>query len=340
MEFGLFAPRPAIVREPPPVTAEADPWYDFSLRAVTAAERAGFGITLVAQRFLGPDLEAWIQSAALVQATSRIRIMTAIHPIFWSPQVAAKMAASMDRISRGRFEVNLVTGWFHEEQRKYGGLELGGTQYARSEEFVNVMRLLWTDESVTFRGEFYELEDVQLYIRPSRLPQVYTTTRSDVGREMAARICDWWFVPAGQDFRTPDQNLERMRQSVADMRERAARFGRRVRIGAPVFLIHDEDEAAALRHAEELERYGRSAPPGSEHTSENLTARGIQVGGLGAGLVGSRARILDQLARLEEIGVEMVLLRLEPMLRGIEDLAEHVIPYVAAPASAADAAPA
>jgi FMNH2-dependent dimethyl sulfone monooxygenase len=313
---------PGIVRETPAPRAGEDAWHRLALDAVTAADEAGFAITLIAQRFLGPDLEAWIQSAALAQATRRIHIMTAIHPIFWNPQLTAKMGASLDRVSGGRFDINLVTGWFQEEQVKYGGEPIDEQRYERSVEFIQVIRALWSRERVTFHGKHYTLDDVPLHMRPVGSPCVYTTTRSEEGRDMAAQVGDWWFVPCNNELNLAAENLASMRRDIQDMRERAERYGRGLRFCVSAWLIHNEDEQEASRVAESIYRHGLSGGP----TKEKQTINKIHSNGLGIGLIGSRNRILDRAAELEEIGVEMALLRIEPIVAAVHDIGEHILP--------------
>src|SRR5690554_5532914 len=84
--------------------------FEFAVDVIQQAERFGFHNTLVAQRFLGPDLEAWTLATALAMRTSAIEVMVAVHPGMVSPQVVAKMGASLDRISAGRCSINIVNG--------------------------------------------------------------------------------------------------------------------------------------------------------------------------------------------------------------------------------------
>jgi FMNH2-dependent dimethyl sulfone monooxygenase len=330
--FGLYAPIEAMIKETPP-TDGPDAWARFAREAVVAADQAGFSITLVAQRLLGPNLEAFVQSAALAAVTQRIRIMAAVHPIFWTPQVAAKMCASIDILSGGRFDFNLVTGWYDDEARRFGGAELGGTQYARSEEFVAICRRLWAGETLTFHGEYYDVDEASLHLTPIGQPEIYTTTRSsEQSLTMAARLGDWWFTSYKDDFRNADENIRGIRPSIEAMIERAGRFGRRMRYAVPAFLIHDEDERAAIRRAEEVERFGHFGGRDADDQHNRLN----RSRGLGIGLIGSRNRILDRLCRLQEVGVEMVLLRMQPTLPTIHYLGEHVIPEAARLRTAAE----
>ena len=79
-----------------------DEAFDFAVDIIQQAEQFGFDNTLIAQRFLGPDLEAWTLATALAMRTSTIEVMVAVHPGMTSPQVVAKMGATLDRISGGR----------------------------------------------------------------------------------------------------------------------------------------------------------------------------------------------------------------------------------------------
>ena len=320
MQLGLYAPLPHVnYPEPlPDVGANVDPWYRLALETVQTADAAGFDITLIAQRYWGPDLDAWMLASALAQATERIRIMPAFHPGFWVPQVLAKMGATLDRISGGRLAMNLVTGWWVQEHQKFGGEMLEGEdRYARSEEMVHIVRRLWAEDSVTYHSPHYHLDDVQLQIKPVQAnPPIYGAARSsERGLEMIARTCDWWFAPYDNDFRNFDANITALRATAAAMAERASRLGRQVHIAVNATMLHDEDEAAALRLAEAIERHG-----------EGGGVNRIHAGGLGVGLIGGRARILERLAQLEDAGVEMVLLKWSPELPGLRDFIADIVP--------------
>ena len=84
----------------------SDGTFEFARDVVRRADELGFDTTLIAERFLGPDLEAWVLAAALAVVTRRIELMVAVHPGMVTPQVVAKMGASLDRISGGRFRGN------------------------------------------------------------------------------------------------------------------------------------------------------------------------------------------------------------------------------------------
>ena len=107
----------------------------------------------------GPCLEAWVTLSALAQATERIRLgsmVTGMH--FRHPAVTASMAASLDIVSGGRFELGLGAGWYELEADAYG-MELGttGERMTRFEEGTEVIHRLLTREWTDFEGEHYTL---------------------------------------------------------------------------------------------------------------------------------------------------------------------------------------
>ena len=172
MQFGLYAPVPHVTAGSkeieqsiagalsPLPPSEVDPAFALAREVLCAADGAGFDIILFAERHLGPDFEAWILAAAVSSWTRRIKTMTAVHPGLWHPTLVAKMAASLDRLTRGRTAINLVTGWNVEEHRMFGGDALleNDDRYLRAEEFVHVLRGMWSTSPFSYHGRFYQVE--------------------------------------------------------------------------------------------------------------------------------------------------------------------------------------
>ena len=128
MKFGIWTPLPHTIRPEPrmdhavaeikscaSLAGRKDGSFEFACDAVRRADELGFDTTLIAERFLGPDLSAWVLASALAMVTKRIELMVAVHPGMVTPQVVAKMASSLDRISGGRCALNIVNGWWMEE---------------------------------------------------------------------------------------------------------------------------------------------------------------------------------------------------------------------------------
>lgn len=210
MEFGLYAPLPHVTVGSPEIDASVagalsplpdgviDPAYALTRDVLLAADRAGFDIILFAERHLGADLEAWVLASAIAAQTERIKAMIAVHPGLWHPVMVAKMAATLDRIAKGRMVINLVTGWNVEEHRMFGGDILLGSEerYLRAEEFVQVMRGMWTETPFSFKGKIFDIEAAELRLKPATVPppDIFTASRSPRGLEMVALCGDWWFL--------------------------------------------------------------------------------------------------------------------------------------------------
>jgi F420-dependent oxidoreductase-like protein len=120
----------------------------------------------------GPCLEGWTFTTALAQATTRLRVgllVTGIH--YRHPAVLANMAAALDIISDGRLELGVGAGWNEEESEAYG-IELGTLteRFDRFDEAIEVVVSLLTNETTTFRGRYYELNEARNEPKPVQQP--------------------------------------------------------------------------------------------------------------------------------------------------------------------------
>ena len=86
----------------------------------------------------------------------------ALRPGLLSPTLAAHMAATFQRISRGRLLLNIVTGGDDAEQRRFGDHLGKAERYRRAGEFLHILRELWTGEPVDFTGEFLDVRGARI----------------------------------------------------------------------------------------------------------------------------------------------------------------------------------
>jgi dimethylsulfone monooxygenase len=333
MKWGVWTPVPHAVRhEPRLVEAIADlktrggtgvdRSFQFAIDVVRKAEDYGFYTTLIAERFLGPDLEAWILGSALAMQTRSIEVMVAVHPGIVLPQVVAKMGATLDRISGGRFAVNVVNGWWVDEFNLYGNgswIAASERRYRRMDEFMQVMRGLWTEDIFSFEGEFFHVDKGSLPTKPYRIPSppIYAASRSDVGKDMIARHGDVWFASYQPDHRLYEENFAAISADIAWMNERAASLGRSLRYGISAHVICDNSVEQANARAAELLAYGQRDPVAL------VAARA-----LGAGLVGTPQLIAERLARYAAIGIDCPMLHFHPMIDGLDQFAAEVMPLL------------
>lgn len=131
----------------------------------------GFG---GATHFWDTTLESVALMTGLAAVTSRIGIIATMQPLLFPPAVAAKMAATIDDLSNGRFGINIVTGSFLDEYDQMGILppDYGPHRYRYAAEWLHVVKRLWTEEAVTFDGEWFHLRDCRSSPRPvqNRIP--------------------------------------------------------------------------------------------------------------------------------------------------------------------------
>jgi FMNH2-dependent dimethyl sulfone monooxygenase len=334
MRFGVWTPLPHILRPEPRMEAAIresgmrgvqngpDKAFDFAVDMIRRAEDLGFESTLIAERWLGTDHPAWILTAALAALTRKIELMVAVHPGIIAPQAVAKFTASLDRISGGRAALNIVNGWFKQEFETFGTGHLTpdeDARYRRMEEFVRVIHGMWGDDKFDFHGEFYKVEGQTSPLKPVQRPNppIYAASRNDAGKETIARFGDNWFADYVADYRVWEQNAENAAIAIADMKARAARYGRKLGFSMSCHVICSHSTDDAIEQANQLEAHGKT----------NRIAW-IASKALGTGFVGTPDTIVDRIQRFAAAGVETMMLQFHPMIEGMETFAREIMPLL------------
>jgi alkanesulfonate monooxygenase SsuD/methylene tetrahydromethanopterin reductase-like flavin-dependent oxidoreductase (luciferase family) len=168
------------------------------LAIARTAEAAGYDSVWVGDHMLYRDergergpWDAWTQLAALAAATARVRLgplvaATAFHP----PGLIARMAATIDEISGGRFVLALGAGWNETEFRAFG--IQSGYEASRFEEAFEIIRRLVAGDRATFEGKYYRVEDAVLLPPPARPIPLMVGTRGPRLMASAAPHIDVW----------------------------------------------------------------------------------------------------------------------------------------------------
>lgn len=333
MIFGLYAPIPMATVGSPEVAqaaAEAlqplapgrrDAQFDHGLEVCLAADKAGFGLTLFAERHLGNDMHGWINAAAIASRLEHMRALVAVHPGLWDPVMIAKMAASLDRICKGRMAINIVNGWFDEEFRMFGGTVLQGEErYQRTQEFIDILRGLWTKDVFSFQGAHYKVDAGQLLLKPAtpQPPEIFSVSRSERGLEFIASHCDWWFVEIDKDAGSTDEVLRGIEASAADMQKRAARHGRKVRLALNPFIALGASEQEAFDTT--IQRIFKYDPDPDTRKIEKRMMPATR-----AGCIGPADKVLAQLKRFEDMGIELILCKLIPTAENVTLIGRELI---------------
>lgn len=179
-----------------------DGWgtLDFSTELARSAELHGWGGALIGTGWGRPD--TFTVATALAARTTTFQPLVAIRPGYWRPAHFASAAATLDQLSEGRLLVNIVSG--RDRLAAYGDAEGDQAQrYARTKEFLQLVRRLWTEENVTFTGEHFNVEDSTVAPRPHNRetgchPRLYFGGASAAAERVSATEADvqlFWGEP-------------------------------------------------------------------------------------------------------------------------------------------------
>jgi probable F420-dependent oxidoreductase len=195
------------------------------------AEEAGYGSLWTFQRLLVPEgsgmdavyhsvLDPMVALGFAAARTSRIRLGVALVNLpFVSPAYLAKQAATVDVLSGGRLDLGLGIGWLPEEFTATGATT--ARRGPRTEEYLAVLRTLWSDEVSSFSGEFYTIPAGRQQPKPVQQPgpPVLLGGMSPAAMERAGRLADGWITSSRAD-------LSAIRPAVEVIQEAAAAAGR------------------------------------------------------------------------------------------------------------------
>ena len=211
-------------------TIEQRTGWDFEYNKTLAriAEKSGFEYALTQTRYAasyGADRqhEATSFSLALLAATERLKVISAVHPGMWHPGVLAKFIITADHISNGRAAVNIVSGWLKAEFENFGLEWLEHDErYVRTEEFIKVLRGLWTEQDFSQAGEYYNITDFTLQPAPVDVPgrahpEIFFGGNSTAAQATAGRVTDWYFSN-GKDLEGFKENIAGVVASAGESR--------------------------------------------------------------------------------------------------------------------------
>jgi alkanesulfonate monooxygenase SsuD/methylene tetrahydromethanopterin reductase-like flavin-dependent oxidoreductase (luciferase family) len=212
---------------------------------VAAAERAeelGFDLVTVWDHPHGenPSFETWTLMTWIAARTSRISIGSNVLGLpFRLPAIIAKMAESLDRLSKGRLILGIGAGGANAEFAGYGApVRSPKEKFEALEEALTVIRGVWSEPAFSFEGRHYRNEGALLEPKPSRPIPIWLGTYGPKGRELTGRVGDGWIPSMGY---MPPAIAKPGLESVREAAERAGRdpdaldyaYNVSVRIGGP-----------------------------------------------------------------------------------------------------------
>src|ERR687892_471504 len=183
------------------IEPERAPTFAYLSEVVQTAERLGFYSLLIPTRFVNglfdegaPLMETWTTATALAAVTSRIRFLIAVRPGFIAAGLFAKMVATLDQISHGRVDINIVPGGIQGDFERLGVEIDHAGRYEQAEELMLACRALWTGELTDFNGTYITLRGARCSPPPVATPRLYQGGASLRAESLAARLAEGYLM--------------------------------------------------------------------------------------------------------------------------------------------------
>jgi len=346
VEFGWFLPTMGDSEAIGPPTREPD--LDYLVGVAKTAEEAGFTFALVPVGTTCQD--AWLASAVVAGRTQKLKFLVAMRPGFIAPTVAAKMSNTLDQLTRGRVLINVVTGGYPAELAADGDFTEHDERYARTQEFMQVVRKAWTeDKRWDHEGRYYRIQGGNVFPRPYQkpFPPFHFGGASEAAKKVGVEETDVYLLWG--------ETLPMVRERIADMRERAGAVGRILRFGMRIHVIVRETEEEAWAAADALiadipegfqtamdkilsrtDSEGEKRQQGMRREKEDLVLgpnlwAGIGKArvGVGTALVGSGQNVAARFQEYIDEGIDTFILSGYPHLEEAQRFGRYVMPHFA-----------
>ena len=318
---------------------------DYVATVARAHETSGFDRALVAFHSTAPD--SILVAAHAASVTTRLGLMIAHRPGFAAPTVAARQLATLDQFSRGRVAVHIITGGDDAEQRQDGDFLSKEDRYARTDEYLDVMKQEWTSERpFDHAGRFYQVQGAHSAVRslqPPHIP-VYFGGASDAALAVAAKHADVYALWG--------ETQAQVREIIGRVKALARAHGRQPRFSLSLRPILAETEEAAWARAEAIYQTAKAMedaagaspkPPAANTGAHRLLAAVAQgerldkrlwtkMASLSGGrwnstaLVGTPEQVADALLDYYDLGVSTFLIRGFDPLEDAIDYGRALIP--------------
>ncbi|ALX12125.1 alkanesulfonate monooxygenase [Burkholderia cepacia JBK9] len=328
--------------------------YDYFKQVAVAADTLGYdGVLLPTGRSCE---DAWVVASSLIPATQRLKFLVAVRPGIASPGLAARMAATFDRLSGGRLLINVVTGGDAAELEGDGLFADHDTRYEITDDFLNIWRGLLAashdNGGFDYIGKHLQSKGGKALYPPVQRPHppLWFGGSSPAAHAIAADHIDTYL--------TWGEPPEAVAKKIADIRARAEARGRKIKFGIRLHVIVRETEDEAWRDAERLisrlddDTIARAQQAFANMDSEgqrrmaalhggkrggrdalevypNLWAGvGLVRGGAGTALVGNPEQVAERMREYADLGIETFILSGYPHLEESYRFAELVFPLI------------
>jgi len=316
-----------------------------------AHEYAGFDRVLIGYHSSAPD--GFQVAAYAAQHTTKLKFLLAHRPGFVAPTLAARQLASLDQFSDGRLAVHIISGGSDEEQQRDGDFLTKAERYARTSDYLDVLKKTWTSSTpFDHDGPYYRVKGALASVKPAQKPHlpIFFGGASDEAIEVAGRHAEVYALFG--------ETVEQARDVVNRVRASAARHGREGRVQFSMSLrpiLADTEEKAWARAEQILEdakalRAGGPNPyrPGARSEAQGAkrlleAAAGGRVRdkrlwteiaaltgaqGNSTSLVGTPEQVVDSLLDYYDLGITKFLFRGFDPLEDALDYGRHLLPLL------------
>jgi alkanesulfonate monooxygenase len=319
------------------------PTLDYIAQVARAADQLGFDGVLTPTGT--PCEDAWLMTAALIRETERLKFLVAFRPNALTPTLAAQKAATFQRISDGRLLLNVVTGGDDDEQQRFGDWLDHDQRYARTDEFMTILRGALSGKPFDFSGDHFKVAGATVSQVPDPQPKLYFGGASTAAEEIAARHVDVYLM-WGEPPSMIAPRIARMRQMAADQ-------GRKLTFGIRLHTItrdHADDAWKETqrfldlvddnRMAESQDQFARTTSIGQQRmaslhkgSKDNLTIApnlwagyGLVRSGAATALVGNHSEVADRIEEYHSLGIDEFILSGHPHIEEAYWVGEGVMP--------------
>jgi alkanesulfonate monooxygenase SsuD/methylene tetrahydromethanopterin reductase-like flavin-dependent oxidoreductase (luciferase family) len=249
-----------------------------------------------------PLLEGWTMLTYLAAQHPELRFgHLVLCQLFRNPALLAKMAATFQYMSQGRFIFGLGAGWAEEEAKAYHiPFPAAGQRVDELEEQLQIIKALWSEDKVTFEGKYHQVTDAYCLPRPEPVPPVLIAGFKPRMMRLVARYADWWNAGV--------ENLDNAKVMLNALDAACEAEGR---------------DPKTLRRTAMITSY--CAP--TEQKLKELTA--MHTGPFGTGFVGTPTQVVEQLQPFVEAGFDYFMVSAGGLLHdltSLELLAHEVLP--------------
>ncbi|MFM9942944.1 MAG: LLM class flavin-dependent oxidoreductase [Hyphomicrobiaceae bacterium] len=349
--LGLFLPLQSGAWSPSLAPRQTSWTFEYNARCAVRAEQFGFDLVFGLAQWMGKggyggrmafreqSTDPLIVTAGLAAITKRILLISTVHILYgWHPLHLAKLGATIDSMSGGRWGLNVVTGYKRSEFEMFGLAPIEhDTRYVMADEFTTLLKRLWLEDAeLTVTGAHWSTKAAFVSPKPiNGRCLLVNAASSGAGLAYATRHSDLIFVtsPAGAD---PDQACAALPAHNARIKAMARAAGRDIRTIINPHVICRETEAEAraqyqaiLDHQDPVaaDNFHKTFTSGDQSSWKGNTRDQWVIGG-NVHIVGSPEQVVEGFKRLQAAGCDGVQVNFYDFLPDLEFFGQRVVPLM------------